>query len=80
MTRSSILTRLVLWRRRCRTRRQLRDLPSHLLADIGLDAAARANECRQWPWQGVADIDDAPKENGRRLRAPVCEFAVSEKP
>ena len=77
MTRPSILTTLVLWYHRCRTRRHLRDLPPHLLRDVGLDDAAREHECRQWPWQGRAD--DSPKENGRRLRAPVGEFAVSDK-
>jgi len=77
MTRTSILTRLALWHRRYRTRRQLCDLPDHLLRDIGIDDAARDDECRQWPWQGVAA--DAPKENGRCLRAPVGEFAVSDR-
>lgn len=79
MTRSSILTRLVLWHWRYRTRRHLRDLPDHLLRDIGLDATARNDECRQWPWQGVADRGDTPKENGRCLRAPVCKLVVSDK-
>jgi len=77
MQHSSILTRFALWRRRSHTRRQLRDLPPHLLADIGIDNAARDDECRRWPWQGRAG--DAPKENGRRLRAPVGEFAVSDR-
>lgn len=78
MTRPSILTRFCLWRRRYRTRRHLRDLPDYLLRDIGLDDAARARECARWFWQGVADIGNAPKENGRCLRAPVCESAVSD--
>ncbi|HWK98238.1 MAG TPA: DUF1127 domain-containing protein [Pseudolabrys sp.] len=77
MTRSPILTTIVFWYHRCRTRRQLRELPPHLLADIGLDNAARDHECHQWPWQGAAV--DTPKENGRRLRAPVGEFAVSDR-
>lgn len=71
MTRPSILTRLTLWHRRYRTRRHLRDLPDHLLRDIGIDDAARARECAQWPWQGVAGLDEASNENGRCLRAPV---------
>ncbi|WP_137042770.1 DUF1127 domain-containing protein [Pseudolabrys sp. FHR47] len=72
MTRPSILTRFCFWHRRYRTRRHLRDLPDYLLRDIGIDDAARDDECGQWFWQGVVpDIDDASTENGRHLRAPV---------
>ncbi len=72
MTRPSILTRICLWRRRYRTRRHLRDLPDHLLRDIGIDDATRDDKCARWFWQGAAPgIDYALKDNGRRLRAPV---------
>ncbi len=35
------------WRERSRARRQLALLPDHLLADIGLDRARVARECRK---------------------------------
>lgn len=79
MTQLSILTRLKLWHRRYRTRRHLRDLPDYLLRDIGIDDAKRVRECARWFWQGAPGIDDAPKENGRRLRAPVCNLAMNDR-
>lgn len=79
MTQPSILTCIRLWRRRLCTRRQLRELPDYLLRDIGIDDAARDDECARWFWQGVPGIGDAPKENGRCLRAPVRKFAVSDR-
>jgi uncharacterized protein YjiS (DUF1127 family) len=73
---TALLTRFSLWRRRAVTRRHLRDLPPHLLDDIGLDAAAREEECAKWPFEG----DGAPpKENGRCLRAPVSNFAALDR-
>lgn len=48
----TLLARLAFWHRRASTRRRLRDLPPHLLNDIGLDAAARDDECSKWAWQG----------------------------
>lgn len=41
-----------LWVRRWRTRRRLRDLSPHLLADVGLTEADRRQECAKWFWQG----------------------------
>ncbi len=76
MTRHSILTLLKLWYRRARTRRQLRDMPSYLLDDIGLDSAAREEECAKWPFEGDGV---RAKENGRRLRAPVRNLAKSDR-
>jgi len=77
----ALLARLSFWRRRARTRRQLRDLPLHLIADIGLDAGMRDEECAKWPWQGIAPRggNGCTTENGRRLRAPVRRFAMSDR-
>jgi uncharacterized protein YjiS (DUF1127 family) len=66
-------TVLALWLRRRRTRRQLRDLDTRLLNDIGIDAQARARECAKWLWQGVPETvfaaaatnENAPGFRGR---------------
>lgn len=40
------------WCRRAATRRALRCLDAHALADIGLTEAERRRECAKWFWQG----------------------------
>jgi uncharacterized protein YjiS (DUF1127 family) len=40
-----------LWRRRLRTRRSLRELEVHHLADIGLTESDRRREGGKWFWQ-----------------------------
>ncbi|WP_245416852.1 DUF1127 domain-containing protein [Undibacter mobilis] len=70
MTRPSILTRLKLWNRRTRTRGHLRDLPDHLLRDIGIDDAARARECARWFWQGVPTGTRRQKKTGAACARP----------
>ncbi len=40
------------WRRRHRTRQDLRRLTPHELADLGLDDAQREAECLKWFWRG----------------------------
>ncbi|MFA6265949.1 MAG: DUF1127 domain-containing protein [Pseudolabrys sp.] len=72
----ALFARLLLWHRRARTRRHLRDLDSHLLRDVGLDAATRDDETAKWPWQGDPA---AAKENGRCLRAPAHSTALVER-
>lgn len=42
----------LIWLCRARTRRQLRELDAHALADVGLDATARDAECARWGWEG----------------------------
>ena len=49
---SALALYFTLWRRRARTRRQLRALPDHLLADIGLSAAQRRRESARPFWRG----------------------------
>jgi uncharacterized protein YjiS (DUF1127 family) len=41
---------IVLWVRRHRTRRHLRELENHRLADIGLSPDERRRECAKWFW------------------------------
>jgi uncharacterized protein YjiS (DUF1127 family) len=76
MTLLSALRWLKLCARRARTRRQLRDLPAHLLRDIGIDDAARARESARWLWQGVVaeEVDEAPNENARGKPSRVSLF------
>ncbi|MCW5693519.1 MAG: DUF1127 domain-containing protein [Pseudolabrys sp.] len=73
-----ILNWLSLCLRRARTRRQLGDLPPHLLRDIGIDEAAQARECARWLWQGVAanDARDAANKNARELPARVARLQM----
>lgn len=42
---------ILLWRQRYATRRDLRDLPPHMLLDIGIDAPHAAREARKPFWQ-----------------------------
>jgi uncharacterized protein YjiS (DUF1127 family) len=49
---SALVLYLILWRRRARTRRQLRALPDHLLADVGLSATERRRESARPFWRG----------------------------
>jgi uncharacterized protein YjiS (DUF1127 family) len=70
----SIFQWLTLCLRRARTRRQLRDLPAHLLDDIGIDGAAREDECGRWPWRGAAP--DASNKNARGSPARVARFQM----
>ena len=74
----SILQWLTICLRRARTRRQLRDLPPHLLRDIGIDDAARNRECARWLWQGLTtdDADDAPNKNARGSPARVARLQM----
>lgn len=75
-----LLARLSFWSGRARTRRQLRDLPPHLLDDIGVNAAVRDVECAKLPWQGIGLNDEGDaKENGRCLRTPVRSLAVDDR-
>jgi uncharacterized protein YjiS (DUF1127 family) len=49
--RPSLIAWLVLWRRRHRTRRQLRELDRCGLDDVGIDASAQRREVAKWFWQ-----------------------------
>ena len=40
-----------IWLRRVRTRRQLRELEKHRLADVGLAETQQRVECAKWFWQ-----------------------------
>ena len=42
---------LAVWLRRARTRRHLRVLEAHRLADIGVTEKQRRDECAKWFWQ-----------------------------
>ncbi|MDO9412126.1 MAG: DUF1127 domain-containing protein [Pseudolabrys sp.] len=42
---------LTLWLRRITTRRQLRALEAHRLADVGLTERQRRDECAKWFWE-----------------------------
>ncbi|MCC7016467.1 MAG: DUF1127 domain-containing protein [Rhodospirillales bacterium] len=44
----SAVIMLGLWRRRHRTRRALREIDAHRLADIGRADAERRRECAKW--------------------------------
>jgi uncharacterized protein YjiS (DUF1127 family) len=46
-----ILATLIVWRHRHRTRRQLRELDSRTLLDVGIDPQARQREVAKWCWQ-----------------------------
>ncbi|MDN3610865.1 DUF1127 domain-containing protein [Vibrio ostreicida] len=45
-----ILSKLVQWRHNYRSRRQLKDLPLHILRDIGLDAEQARDESGRPFW------------------------------
>jgi uncharacterized protein YjiS (DUF1127 family) len=49
--RSAIITTLIVWHHRHRTRRQLRDLDARALLDVGIDPQARHREVSKWCWQ-----------------------------
>jgi len=51
MTIIDIAAVFTIWFRRARTRRQLRALEAHRLADIGLSEAQRRREGVKWFWQ-----------------------------
>jgi uncharacterized protein YjiS (DUF1127 family) len=42
---------LIIWHHRHRTRRQLRELDSRQLEDVGIDPSARRCEVAKWFWQ-----------------------------
>jgi uncharacterized protein YjiS (DUF1127 family) len=45
------MTTFMLWLRRSITRRHLRRLEDHRLADVGLSEKDRRRECGKWFWQ-----------------------------
>jgi uncharacterized protein YjiS (DUF1127 family) len=45
------LAALIIWHHRHRTRRQLRELDSRQLEDVGIDPTARQAEIAKWFWQ-----------------------------
>ncbi|MBZ8135037.1 DUF1127 domain-containing protein [Afifella sp. IM 167] len=49
--RLGLVVSIGLWIRRSRERRQLAELPSFRLADIGIEEAERRRECAKWFWQ-----------------------------
>jgi uncharacterized protein YjiS (DUF1127 family) len=46
-----MIGQILLWLRRIATRRHLRELDAHQLADIGCSEAERRRECAKWFWQ-----------------------------
>jgi uncharacterized protein YjiS (DUF1127 family) len=53
------LTNARVWSRRSNTRRHLRELDAHRLADIGLTGPERRRECAKWFWQPGARFNDS---------------------
>ncbi|MDO8876623.1 MAG: DUF1127 domain-containing protein [Pseudolabrys sp.] len=51
MTIKDVTVIVTVWLRRARTRRHLRALEAHRLADIGSSEEARRRECAKWFWQ-----------------------------
>jgi uncharacterized protein YjiS (DUF1127 family) len=51
MTMIDIAACFAIWLRRARTRRHLRALEAHRLADIGLSEGDRCREGSKWFWQ-----------------------------
>jgi uncharacterized protein YjiS (DUF1127 family) len=49
----------LIWLRRRKTRRRLRDLDGRELDDIGLTERQRQCECAKWFWQAVVEDSDA---------------------
>ena len=47
----SPLASLITWHRRHRTRRQLCELDSRQIEDVGIDPSARRAEIAKWFWQ-----------------------------
>ncbi len=47
----SWLASLIIWHHRHRTRRQLCELDSRQLEDVGIDPSARRAEIAKWFWQ-----------------------------
>jgi uncharacterized protein YjiS (DUF1127 family) len=47
----SLLAPLIIWHHRHCTRRQLRELDSRQLEDVGIDPSARRTEIAKWFWQ-----------------------------
>jgi uncharacterized protein YjiS (DUF1127 family) len=48
-----IYTEIKIWHRNAVTRKQLRDLPEHLLADIGVDSTTAMKEANRSPFKGA---------------------------
>ncbi|MFH4617582.1 DUF1127 domain-containing protein [Vibrio furnissii] len=48
---NAFLSQLMLWRHNYRTRRQLRELPPHLLKDLGLEQDQVQAEANKYFWR-----------------------------
>ncbi|WP_207905754.1 DUF1127 domain-containing protein [Aestuariirhabdus litorea] len=47
----ALVARVRLWRQRAQTRRYLREMPSHLLKDVGIDESQRQREVDKPFWR-----------------------------